>query len=94
MAATAVHRVEIRYHNRQGALLRILNAVSRRGLDLPYVLAESAGDLHQATLLLEVTPIQLAQLGREWRSIVDVVEVRQPVPLQPEPEPEGFGSRV
>lgn len=94
MAATAVHRVEIRYRNRQGALLRILNAVSRRGLDIPYVLAESAGDSHQATLLLEVTSIQLAQLGREWRSIVDVVDVRQPVPLQPEPAPEGFGSPV
>lgn len=76
----ATHRVQIRYHNQQGALLRILGAVSRRGLDFPYVLAEPAGDLHQATLLLEVNATQLAQLGREWRAIVDVVEVCQPVP--------------
>ncbi|MGH9535784.1 MAG: hypothetical protein ACRD2E_13115 [Terriglobales bacterium] len=86
MAQAAVHKVQIRYHNRQGALLRILNAVSRRGLDFPYVLAEPAGEAHQATLLLEVNPTQLAQLGREWRAIVDVVEVRQPVAVKPTPE--------
>lgn len=74
------HRVEIRYRNQQGALLRILGAVSRRGLDFPYLLAEPVGDLHRATLLLEVNAVQLAQLGRDWRAIVDVVEVCQPVP--------------
>ena len=31
----------IRYRNTQGTLMRILNAVSRRGLDLPYVQAEA-----------------------------------------------------
>ncbi|MGH9489612.1 MAG: hypothetical protein ACRD17_03795 [Terriglobales bacterium] len=93
--AAATHKVEIRYRNQQGTLLRILSAVSRRGLDFPYVLAEPAGDSYRATLLLEVNATQLAQLGRDWRSIVDVVEVCQPVPApgaEPAPPPRPMGS--
>lgn len=66
----------IRYRNAQGALMRILNAVSRRGLDLTSVHAEYAGQDHAVTLLLEVSPKQAGQLFREWYAIVDVIEVR------------------
>jgi acetolactate synthase small subunit len=66
----------IRYRNAQGALMRILNAVSRRGLDLTSVHAEYAGQDHAVTLLLEVTHKQMGQLHREWHAIVDVIEVR------------------
>jgi acetolactate synthase small subunit len=66
----------IRYRNAQGALMRILNAVSRRALDLTSVHAEYAGDDHAVTLMLAVTPKQIGQLYREWHAIVDVVEVR------------------
>jgi acetolactate synthase small subunit len=66
----------IRYRNAQGALMRILNAVSRRGLDLTSVHAEATGPDHAVTLLLEVTHKQIGQLCREWYAIVDVVEVR------------------
>ncbi len=66
----------IRYRNAQGALMRILNAVSRRGLDLTSVHAEYAGQDHAVTLLLQVTPKQIGQLYREWNAIVDVIEVR------------------
>jgi acetolactate synthase small subunit len=65
----------IRYRNQQGALMRILNAVSRRGLDLTTVHAEHNGQDHSATMLLDVTQKQLGQLYREWYSIVDVIEV-------------------
>jgi len=65
----------IRYRNAQGALMRILNAVSRRALDLPSVHAEPAGDYHAVTLELEASPKQIGQLSREWYSIVDVIEV-------------------
>jgi acetolactate synthase regulatory subunit len=66
----------IRYRNTQGTLMRILNAVSRRGLDLTSVQAQ-AGELdHGVTLLLEVNPKQVGQLHREWYSIVDVTNVR------------------
>jgi len=66
----------VRYRNAQGALMRILNAVSRRGLDLTSVHAEYAGQDYAVTLLLEVTHKQIGQLYREWHAIVDVIEVR------------------
>jgi acetolactate synthase small subunit len=66
----------IRYRNAQGTLMRILNAVSRRGLDLTTVHAEGAGQDYAVTMLLEVNPKQIGQLYREWYSIVDVIEVR------------------
>jgi acetolactate synthase small subunit len=65
----------IRYRNAQGALMRILNAVSRRGLDLTSVHAEYAGQDHAVTLMLQVTHKQIGQLHREWYAIVDVIEV-------------------
>ncbi len=66
----------IRYRNAQGALMRILNAVSRRALDLTSVHAEAAGQDYAVTMLLQVTPKQIGQLYREWYAIVDVIEVR------------------
>jgi acetolactate synthase small subunit len=65
----------IRYRNTQGTLMRILNAASRRGLDLPYVAAEAGERGHEATLMLDVNSKQIGQLRREWYSIVDVIEV-------------------
>ena len=72
----------IRYRNAQGALMRILNAVSRRGLDLPSVHAEAAGADHAVTLLIEVTHKQIGQLCREWYGIVDVIDVRSSAAFQ------------
>ena len=72
----------IRYRNTQGTLMRILNAVSRRGLDLPYVQAEPIEHTHQVTLLLEVNPKQVGQLYRDWNAIVDVIHVRAAAPLR------------
>ena len=65
----------IRYRNTQGTLMRILNAASRRGLDLPSVLAEAAEPDHQVTLVLDVNQKQVGQLYREWHSIADVTRV-------------------
>ena len=62
--------------------MRILNAVSRRGLDLTSVHAEYAGQDHAVTLLLEVTHKQTGQLYREWYAIVDVIEVRSSAALR------------
>jgi len=66
----------IRYRNTQGTLMRILNAISRRGLDLTSVHAEAAGQDYTVTMLLEVSQKQIGQLYREWYGIVDVIEVR------------------
>ena len=62
--------------------MRILNAASRRGLDIPYVQAEPIEHTHQVTLLLEVTPKQVGQLCRDWNAVVDVIYVRAAAPLK------------
>ena len=66
---------QIRYRNTQGTLMRILNAASRRGLDLHSVHAEAAERDHEATIVLEVSQKQVGQLYREWHSIADVIHV-------------------
>lgn len=66
---------QIRYRNTQGTLMRILNAASRRALDIPVVHAEAAERDHQVTLALDVNPKQVGQLYREWYSIPDVTHV-------------------
>jgi len=65
----------IRYRNTQGTLMRILNAASRRALDLPVVQAEPAEHDHQVTLTLDVNQKQVGQLYREWYGIADVIKV-------------------
>jgi len=55
--------------------MRILNAASRRGLDLHYVNAEAAERDHQVTLVLDVNQKQVGQLYREWYSVADVIKV-------------------
>ena len=65
----------IRYRNTQGTLMRILNAASRRGLDLPAVHAEAGEYEHHVTVTLEVNQKQVGQLYREWYSIADVIRV-------------------
>lgn len=65
----------IRYRNSQGTLMRILNAVSRRGLDLASVHAEYDGQQHAVSMLVEATQKQQGQLFREWNAIVDVAGV-------------------
>ena len=65
----------IRYRNTQGSLMRILNAASRRGLDIPVVHAEPTDTGHLVTLSLDVNQKQVGQLYREWYSIVDVIHV-------------------
>jgi acetolactate synthase small subunit len=75
-----MHVFHIQYRNTQGTLMRILTAVSRRGIEVPYVHAESDGHMHRADLLLEVNPKQIGQLCRDWHAIVDVTDVRFGVP--------------
>ena len=79
---TTMQVFHIRYRNAQGALMRILNAVSRRGLDLASVHAEYAGQDHTVSLLLEVSHKQTGQLYREWHAIVDVIDVRSSAALR------------
>ena len=66
----------IHYRNTQGTLMRILTAVSRRGLEMPYVQAVADGHGQRASLLLDVNTKQIGQLCRDWYAIVDVMDVR------------------
>src|SRR5438874_10079293 len=75
-----MHAFHIHYRNTQGTLMRILTAVSRRGLDIPYVQASASGSGHRADLLLEVNAKQIGQLCRDWYAIVDVTDVRVGAP--------------
>jgi acetolactate synthase small subunit len=65
----------IRYRNTQGTLMRILNAASRRGLDLLSVQAEPAEHDYHVAIALDVNQKQIGQLYREWYSIADVIRV-------------------
>src|SRR6266487_6150425 len=75
-----MHAFHIHYRNTQGTLMRVLTAVSRRGLEMPYVHSAPNGHVHRADLLLEVNPKQIGQLCRDWHAIVDVTDVRVGVP--------------
>jgi acetolactate synthase regulatory subunit len=75
-----MHALHIHYRNTQGTLMRILTAVSRRGLEIHYVHASPADPGHRADLLLEVNSKQIGQLCRDWHAIVDVTDVRVGVP--------------
>ena len=75
-----MHAFHIHYRNTQGTLMRILTAVSRRGLEMPYVVATASGHARRADLLLDVNAKQIGQLCRDWHAIVDVIDVRVGVP--------------
>lgn len=75
-----MHAFHIHYRNTQGTLMRILTAVSRRGLEMTYVVATASGHAHRADLLLDVNAKQIGQLCRDWHAIVDVIDVRVGVP--------------
>ena len=82
----------IRYRNTQGTLMRILNAASRRGLDLISVQAEPAGHDYHVTLVLDVNQKQVGQLHREWYSVADVTNVRSSAGLRASGEPATEGA--
>ena len=75
-----MHAFHIHYRNTQGTLMRILTAVSRRGLDMPYVQAVAGSHGQRASLLLDVNTKQIGQLCRDWYAIVDVMDVRVGTP--------------
>ena len=77
-----MHTFHIRYRNTQGTLMRILNAASRRGLDVPVMQAGPADHDHRATLQLEVNAKQVGQLTRDWYAIVDVIDVHTAIAVE------------
>ena len=78
-----MHAFRIRYRNTQGTLMRILNAASRRGIDVAALEARPTGLDHELTLHIEVHSRQIGQLTRDWYSVVDVVDVRAAIAVDP-----------
>jgi acetolactate synthase small subunit len=77
-----MHTFNIRYRNTQGTFMRILNAASRRGLDIFTVEAGPADRDHKATVQLEVNAKQVGQLTRDWYAIVDVIDVHAAIAVE------------
>ena len=77
-----MHAFHIHYRNTQGTLMRILTAVSRRGLEMFYVQACADGHGQRASLLLDVNSKQIGQLCRDWYAIVDVMDVAVGTPYR------------
>ena len=75
-----MHAFHIHYRNTQGTLMRILTAVSRRGLEIHHLQASPSESGHRADILLDVNPKQIGQLSRDWHAIVDVTDVRVGAP--------------
>jgi acetolactate synthase small subunit len=60
------------YHNIPGALMRVLNCFTRRGLVIQAVQAGPAGDRCRARVVVEAQPITIEQTVRELESTVGV----------------------
>ncbi|HEV8612597.1 MAG TPA: hypothetical protein VGQ73_03740, partial [Gemmatimonadales bacterium] len=67
--------VAIYFHNIPGAMMRVLNCFTRRGLLLEAVWCAPVGEHHRATVLVEAPPITIDQTVRELNSTVGVDRV-------------------
>jgi acetolactate synthase small subunit len=60
------------YHNIPGAMMRVLNCFTRRGLLIQAVECRPHGDRHRARVVVEAQPITIEQTVRELESTVGV----------------------
>ena len=67
----------IYFHNIPGAMMRVLNCFTRRGLIIEAVWCAPLGDRHRATVLVEAQPITMDQIVRELESTVGVDSVER-----------------
>ena len=65
----------VEFHNIPGALMRVLNCFTRRGLVIQAVWCAPVGDRHRATVLVEAKPVTIEQTVRELISTVGVDHV-------------------
>ena len=69
--------VAIYFHNIPGAMMRVLNCFTRRGLLLQAVWCAPMGEQHRATVLVEASPVTIDQIVRELESTVGVDRVER-----------------
>lgn len=67
------------YRNEQGVLLRVITAVTRRGITIEELSAAPGNNgLHIAVFRMEPTEKQEQQLRRDWNAVIGVEYVRMP----------------
>ena len=69
--------LSIHFFNIPGAMMRVFNCFTRRGLLIQAVWCAPEGDHHRATVLVEAAPITIEQIVRELISTVGVDAVEQ-----------------
>ena len=72
----------IYFHNIPGAMMRVLNCFTRRGLIIEAVWCAPLGDRHRATVLVAAPSITVDQIVRELESTVGVDSVERLDELQ------------
>ena len=76
--------IAIYFFNIQGAMMRVLNCFTRRGLIIQAVWCAPVGDRHRATVLVEAQPITVEQIVRELESTVGVDRIERLNPTEVE----------
>ena len=69
--------LSVEFHNIPGAMMRVLNCFTRRGLVIQAVWCAPVGDRHRATVLVEAAPLTVEQIVRELESTVGVERVER-----------------
>ncbi len=77
----------VRYRDTQGTLMRLLNAISRRAIQMPYLEVVPEGGGQRLSLTLDVNAKQSGQLMREWNATIDVLEVLASTSLEQVTQP-------
>ena len=62
----------ISFHNIPGAMMRVLNCFTRRGLTIEATWIARANSHYRATVLVEAAPMTMDQIVRELESTVGV----------------------
>ena len=72
IVTASITGLTVDFHNIPGAMMRVLNSFTRRGLVIQAVQCGPVGDHHQAHVVVEALPITMEQTIRELESTVGV----------------------
>jgi acetolactate synthase small subunit len=74
-ATATITGLTVDFHNIPGAMMRVLNSFTRRGLVIQAVHCGPVNDHHRAHVVVEAQPITMEQTIRELESTVGVDSV-------------------
>ena len=75
MTVSTLTGLVVEFHNIPGALMRVLNCFTRRGLVIEAVECGPVKDRHRARVVVDAQPITIEQTVRELESTVGVDRV-------------------